>query len=75
MNDDEVVNQIEQKSQEIHMMEDKLTELNKTLFKNVSKINSVDEINYDGPGWGTVDDGPGWGTVIACFLFGWIFGD
>lgn len=63
---DEVVNQIEQKCKEINRIEDELTELDNTLFKNVQNLNSVDEINYDGPSWG---------TVIACFLFGWIFGD
>ena len=66
MNNDEVLNQIEEKSQEIHRLEDELNKLDYNLIKNVQNLNSVDE---------THDDGTGWGTVILAILFGWMFGD
>ena len=66
MNNDEVLNQIEEKSQEIHRLEDELNKLDYNLIKNVQNLNSVDE---------THDDCTGWGTVILAILFGWMFGD
>lgn len=61
MNNDDVMNQIEDKSQEIHRLEDELNELDKNLAKNVQNINSVNET--------------GWGTIILATLCGWMFGD
>ena len=64
---DDVMNQIEEKSQEIHRLEDELREygLDYVPFKDLN-FESLNEIN---------NDSPGWGTVILAFLAGWFFGD
>ena len=67
MNNDEVMNQIEQESQEIHRLEDELAEygFDYVPFKDLD-FESLNEIH---------DDSPGWGTIILAILFGWVFGD
>ena len=61
------MNQIEEKSQEIHSLEDELAEygLDYVPFKDLN-FDSVDETN---------DDCVGWGTIILAILCGWMFGD
>ena len=61
------MNQIEEKSQEIHRLEDELAEygLDYVPFKDLN-FDSLNEIH---------DDSPGWGTIILAILCGWMFGD
>lgn len=63
---------IEKLHNNVNIDYDELLRIEDELIKNGCippkdlNFDSVDEIN---------NDGPGLGTVIACFLFGWMFGD
>ena len=60
MNNDEVINQIEDKWQEIHRLEDELIQY---------RVKDFDSVNE------THDCCIGWGTIILAIIAGWMFGD